>query len=276
MKRRRAPLATFGALVIVLATGGGATACSSSGGSGAGGGAPGGGADAGAALFGDGGGYVDEDAGSGAHPVAIDGGYAYDGGVVRADRFVTNVVSFLPGDCAGFGASAMPTIVEGPPVGGGNDEGSLDVVSLGNAGSIVVTFGANAIVDGPGPDFLVFENAFLAAGDPTKPAAEPGEVSVSDDGRTWTTFPCTATSYPYGACAGWHPVYSSPDDGISPIDPAVAGGDAFDLHDVGLTHARYVRIVDKTNEPCPTSPADRLTTNGFDLDAIAIVNAATP
>ena len=199
-----------------------------------------------------------------------------DGAIMPADRFVTRVVAFQPGDCAGFGATSMPRIVEGPPIGAGDGQEGLHVVSLGNAGMIVVSFEPNAIVDGPGPDFIVFENPFFAGGDPHRPTAEPGEVSVSDDGVVWAVFPCTATAYPYGACAGWHPVYASPSSCISPFDSSRAGGDAFDLADLGLTHARYVRIVDKTNEPCDTDPRKKLTTNGFDLDAVAIVNGATP
>ena len=203
------------------------------------------------------------------------GGYPLcDGGVIPADRFVTQVVSFEAGGCAGFGESEMPGIVEGPPVGAGADQGSLDVLSLGNGGTIVLAFGPNAIVDGPGADFLVFENPFDVGGDPSHLYAEPGEVSVSDDGVSWTTFPCTATSAPYGACAGWHPVYSSPGSCVSPLDVASAGGDPFDLHDIGVASAKYVRIVDKIVEACPSNPAQAPNTDGFDLDAIAIVNAA--
>ena len=203
----------------------------------------------------------------------VDGGFAVgDAGVIRADRFITKVVSFTPGECAGFGIPSMPGVVIGPPVGGGDDHGSTDVVSLGNAGEIIVSFEPNAIVDGPGVDLLVFENAFDIAGDPTHPYAEPGEVSVSDDGVSWKTFPCTATAYPYGACAGWHPVYSNATNGISPVDPSVAGGDPFDLADVGLARAKFVRVRDKANETCGTPP-NRSTSNGFDLDAMAIVHA---
>jgi hypothetical protein len=220
-------------------------------------------------------GFFDDSGGSSdAAWMQVDGGYVIpDAGVVRADRFITKVVSFTPGDCAGFGQASMPAIVMGPPIGGGANQGSTDVVSLGGGGSIVVSFEPNAIVDGPGVDLLVFENPFYIGGDPMKPYAEPGEVSVSDDGVTWTTFPCTATSDPYGACAGWHPVYSNPDNGISPVDPATAGGDPFDLADVGVKRARYVRVVDKTHENCPAQPP-RPTTNGFDLDAMSLVNAA--
>ncbi len=218
---------------------------------------------------------VSVDADLGTERPMVDGGYPVaDGGVLRADRFVTHVVSKALGACAGFGLNRMPGVVEGPPIGGGDGTGSLDVLSLGNGGEIVLSFDPNAIVDGAGSDFIVFENPFLIGGDPHKPNAEPGEVSVSEDGVTWKTFPCTATAYPYGACAGWHPVYSSPSNGISPVDPVTAGGDPFDLADVGLASARFVRIRDKANEQCP--PGSPSTTNGFDLDAISIVNARTP
>jgi hypothetical protein len=222
-------------------------------------------------------GYVDGSAPDGAKLV-VDGGYAGpDGSVLRADRFVTKVVSFLPGDCAGFGLPSMPDVVFGPPVGAGSGSGSLDVVSLGFRGEIVLSFEPNAIVDGPGADFLVFENAFWAAGNPEHPAAELAEVSVSEDGVTWKTFPCTPGPGPtYGTCAGWRPVYSAPGDGTSPVDPATAGGDPFDLSDLGLTHARFVRVRDLGTVACPANPANKPTTNGFDLDAIAIVNAQTP
>lgn len=220
-------------------------------------------------------GYDELDAGS--HPMPNDaGGYPYAGGVLAADRFVTAVVDFTPGPCAGFGSDAMPTVVEGPPVGGGTQMGGLDVVSLGSGGTITLSFAPNGIVDGPGADFIVFENAFVVnVSDPSTVFAEPAEVSVSEDGATWTTFACTATAYPYGACAGWHPVLSSPDNGISPVDPQAAGGDAFDLKDIGVAHARFVRIVDKTKEDCPESGA-KPTKNGFDLDAVSLVNADAP
>jgi hypothetical protein len=202
-----------------------------------------------------------------------DGGFSLpDGGTLRADRFITKVISFTQGECGGFGASAMPDVLLGPPVGGGENTGSLDVVSLGTGGEIVVSFEPNAIVDGPGVDLLVFENAFMH-GNASSAFTEPGEVSVSEDGVDWKTFPCPATSVsgPYGSCAGIHPVYADPTNGISPLDPNVAGGDPYDLADVGLTRAPYVRIRDRSFEACVGG-----NTNGFDLDAMGIVNAETP
>lgn len=206
---------------------------------------------------------------------APDGSYPLpDAGSIRVDRFATDVVDFAPGDCAGYGLAQMPKVVQGPPVGFGEMQGSTNVVSLGKGGSIVLGFGKNAIVDAPGPDFVVFENAFKYGADLIY--AEPGEVSVSEDGKTWFTFPCTATAAPYGSCAGWHSVYSSPDDGISPVDYPACGGDGFDLADIGVTRARFVRIRDMGGGDCPANPKDKTTNVGFDLDAIAILHAEIP
>ncbi len=191
-------------------------------------------------------------------------------------RFISCVLSYQPGPGAGYGQKSdlpggrqFPEIVYGPPEGGGTGNGSTDVLSLGGGGEIAFGFGGNAIVDGPGADFIVFENPFDEGGDPHRPFAEPGEVSVSDDALTWVTFPCHKDAYPYTGCAGWHPVLSNPDNGLSPFDPAAAGGDPFDLADIGVSHARYVRVVDVSfNGGAPDE--------GFDLDAAAIVHAASP
>jgi hypothetical protein len=207
-----------------------------------------------------------------------DSGFVIDASVVPADRFVTKVVSYTPGSCAGFGQSAMPSIVVGPPIGGGTTQGSTDVVSLGGGGEIVVSFEPNAIVDGPGVDLIVFENPFWIGGNPNHIYDEPGEVSVSDDGVSWVPFPCTTPQSappPYGQCGGWHVIDSNPDNGINPLDPSVAGGDPYDLADIGVKHARYVRVRDMTQETCPTAGPKPIT-NGFDLDAMGIVNAEMP
>ncbi|MDB4941930.1 MAG: Cell surface protein [Labilithrix sp.] len=209
----------------------------------------------------------------------VDGGFpGPDGSVLRKDRFATSVVSFTPGDCAGYGSLAMPGVVLGPPVGSGTSGGGTDVVSLGYHGEIVLSVAPNAIVDGPGPDLLVFENAFLY-GPESRPFAELGEVSVSAEGVTWKAFPCDAAAPgpTYGSCAGWHPVLAAPGNGRSPVDPAAAGGDPFDLADVGIAEARFVRIRDLSPAgACPANPADRASNVGFDLDAIAVVNAREP
>ena len=163
----------------------------------------------------------------------------------------------------------MPDVVLGSPKGAGASNGSFDVVTLGNGGSITLGFEPSTIVDGPGPDFIVFENAFYVNGDPGQPYAELASVEVSDDGEHFQAFPCTASEAPYESCAGHHPVYANPDkNAIDATDPALAGGDAFDLADLALPRVRYVRITDRV---------DLTGGNGtFDLDAVSIVNAECP
>ena len=179
--------------------------------------------------------------------------------------FADRVVSYSPGANAGFGQADLPDVVLGPPHGGGATSGSLDVLSLGRQGEIILEFTDLGVVDGPGVDLLVFENAFDS---PIGRFTERGLVAVSADGLTWHEFPCAfadkAGGYP--GCAGVTPVLSSPDNGVSATDPAVAGGDGFDLAVLGLPRARFVRIRDSGNNPNGAPSA------GFDLDAVAVVN----
>ncbi len=177
---------------------------------------------------------------------------------------ISCVESITPGVGAGFGADRFPEIIYGPPHGGGDHGGSTDVLSLGTDGEIVVGFGGSGVVDGEGADFIVFENAFLTG---KKPFKELGQISVSDDGTTWTAFPCKQDALPYTGCAGWHPVYSNPKNCVSPYDPVAAGGDVFDLATIGVKTARFIKIVDLHNTGWTGG------TTGFDLDAIAVIHA---
>jgi hypothetical protein len=193
--------------------------------------------------------------------------------VEPAEYLPSRVVSFEPGACAGFGQGQMPGVVLGLPEGAGDRAGGLDVVSLGTQGSITLAFDRAPIVDGPGPDFIVFENAFVRGGRKEQVFAELARVSVSEDGVRWRDFDCSKTSYPYGDCAGWHPVYSASNTSIRASDVERAGGDAFDLKSLGLSEVRFVRITDTSNQPCKNNEVD---TNGFDLDAIVAIHVKAP
>ncbi|TVQ89259.1 MAG: hypothetical protein EA397_15830 [Deltaproteobacteria bacterium] len=176
---------------------------------------------------------------------------------------------FEPGEGAGFGQDRMPDVVLGGPRGAGATAGGLDVVSLGKYGVIELAFDDWIVRDGPGPDFIVFENPFPGW-------VEPGLVEVSDDGETWFAFPCDLADHEalYPGCAGIEPVLANVDDNdIDPTDPERAGGDAFDLADLGLEQIRYVRITDGGIGPDWSYEGGA---GGFDLDALAIVNGATP
>jgi hypothetical protein len=185
-------------------------------------------------------------------------------------HYASRVVSFSPGPGATYGADQLPGVVLGPPVGGGDFRGSTDVVSLGAGGEIVLGFDVD-IIDGPGDDFTVFENPFAVPGASDRFWEELGEVAVSLDGVTWTTFACDPSGpRPHVGCAGWNVVYASPESGFCATDPRVSGGDGFDLARVGVARARFVRVRDLRTQGY-AAPS-----TGFDLDAIAVLHAARP
>ncbi|HWP67599.1 MAG TPA: thrombospondin type 3 repeat-containing protein [Candidatus Limnocylindria bacterium] len=198
--------------------------------------------------------------------------------------FAAAVVSLMLGPLGGGGAVSN---VLGPPHGGGAFQGTSHTLSLGLRGSIVLDFGDDLVVDGPGPDLTVFENAFLVRGATTlAPWAEPAWVSVSADGTTFRTFPCAIDVPPFfPGCAGVYPVFAAdaaaalvpsvvPIESLVgiPVDdfvpPAGSGGDSFDLAAVGMASARYVRIQGGEQR----LGLDGL--GGFDLDAVAAVHSA--
>lgn len=202
---------------------------------------------------------------------AADGG---DAGVVETpiegvcpqgdqdDPWADCIESFEPGPEAVFGHDALPEVVLGPPMPEAAG-GSLDVASLGCGGSITLAFDPPGIVDGPGDDLIIYENPF-ATGDTT--FAEPARVQVSADGEDWRPFACVLTGagdWPPQGCAGITPVTLA--------EGTAQGGDGFDLADVGLEHARYVRLVDVSAAYygsdlwCSGEPG------GFDLDAVEAV-----
>lgn len=212
------------------------------------------------------------------------------------DPHADDVLDFSPGTGAGFGQSELPDVVTGPPQGLGLFLGGLDVLSVGAGGVVDLEFVDNVIVDGPGVDFTVFENPFLTAvlGVVGNPFAEPGRVSVSQDGLVWYAFACATPALQppfHPGCAGVFPTLSdaldpeAPHPSIPTVTPISAlvglplsavvipdgsGGDSFDLMDVGLTWARYVRVQH-------VGPAlGQAGTVGLDLDAISAVNSAPP
>ncbi len=178
--------------------------------------------------------------------------------------YADELVSYSAGDGAGYGQTHLPGVVLGAPQGAGPMAGSLDVLSLGAGGEIVIAFTSTPIIDGPGDDFIVFENAFHVAGNDEDTWVELAEVSVSMDGQIWHTYPCQTIDGPeesWSGCAGWNPVL--PIESVDTLGDL--GGDRFDLADLGVTQARYIRIRDlSTQSIAPTA--------GFDLDAVAAIH----
>jgi len=176
--------------------------------------------------------------------------------------YASEVIAHDLKDDATFGQDAFPDPILGGPEGGGCCAGSLKVMSLGDGGSVTLGFGERVIRDGEGPDFLVAENPFEIGGDSDTLFAELARVEVSVDGEEFFEFPCEPGSDESG-CAGKTPVLAnvrkSPE--VDPFDAVTAGGDAFDLADVGLETARFVRITDIAGDDAV-----------FDLDAVTAIN----
>ena len=140
-------------------------------------------------------------------------------------------------------------------------------MSLGEGGEIVLGFGDRVVVDGPGPDLVVFENTFWVGGDPAQTFAELGSVAVSVDGDVWHEFACDPSreqGYDVG-CAGWRPRQLFEACAPPPLDADASGGDPFDLSELGVEEIRFVRVSDRGGAGLEPSA-------GFDLDAVGAVH----
>ena len=213
-----------------------------------------------------------------------DTGHAFAWANHRADRVL---------DAPGQGLSAFgdPSLAINGVFGAGTSAGSSDVYSLGLTGasaSVTLAWSGDPLLDGPGPDLGVFENAFdHAAGT----FIDPIVVEVSPDGTRWVTFPVdyvaddetTWSDDPahWSGFAGLEPVLlNEATHPVDPFHPSEAGGDRFDLADlpagditdaiaaegaccVRLRSASAVVNPD-TNTPYPHDPVG----NGADIDGV--------
>lgn len=181
------------------------------------------------------------------------------------------IARFTPGvgQSTGQGPIFFPTNIFTGPAPLASDTVPLteprDVCSIGLGGVIVVGLRSAVIVDGPGADFTIFENAFRFLG---RIYAEPAKVEVSKDGMMWKEFPFDSLTLI--GCAG-----ITPTTGADPFDPAVSGGDTFDLATVGVDTVRWIRITDVTSiiRNDPSHPYFDPTLSGFDLDVVIGLHA---
>lgn len=184
--------------------------------------------------------------------------------------WIATVFAFRPGKGQNFGQDSayFPRNIFGPPdTAARPDRPSADprhILSLGMGGEIIVGFKNRVVVDGPGVDFVIFENAFRTPSG--KVFVEPAVVSVSRDGVRWTTFPWDSLTL--RGCAGLTPTNGA---ALDFLDPAQGGGgDWFDLGTLHIDTIRYIRISDITGwlAAHPEHPLWDPTLSGFDLDAV--------
>ncbi|MBD3386266.1 T9SS type A sorting domain-containing protein [candidate division KSB1 bacterium] len=190
------------------------------------------------------------------------------GPISSSDPWADSVVAFTPGANAGFGQNFFPSNVLGPPdpdpvLSSVNPSSKpQELLSLGHGGEIVLAFSDNYVVDAEGADFIVFENAYYIGGDTTQPFIEAARVAVSQDGENWVEFPWDTTTF-----AGFAGVTPTKDN-QNPTDPNVSGGDVFDLADVGLSWAAYIKLTDIGD-----LKSEGAWNGDFDLDAVVAVNS---
>lgn len=188
----------------------------------------------------------------------------------QKNGFIDTVYSFNPGSGQNTGQSPeyFPLNIFGPPSQNASnsipESNPSEILSLGFGGEIVVGFKNSYIYDGDGIDFIIFENAFVNPIN-KKIFAEPANVSVSEDGINYISFPFDSLTLE--GCAGTKPTIGNQD----PFDYNVSGGNGFDLSILGLKKAKYIKIRDIShfileNEKHPFYDP---TISGFDLDAVA-------
>ncbi len=167
--------------------------------------------------------------------------------------------------------------------------GITDIVSLGDGGNAVITL-KNAVTNGQGPDFAVFENGFKQSGPPYLYYLELAFVEVSSDGVNYVRFPSislTQDSSQINAYDGLNPEKIHNLAGKYIVDY----GTPFDLEDLkdstkvdinNITHIKIIDVVgnindsfasydyhgNKINDPWPTP----FWSCGFDLNAVGIIN----
>ncbi|MHA1894744.1 MAG: hypothetical protein ACTSX4_09595 [Candidatus Helarchaeota archaeon] len=228
-------------------------------------------------------------------------------------RFVSRIVDFAKGTQQTAG---NPNSTLGIPTGGGKMAGGTDVFSLGGAGGPVNGFIIYAfdgyetvpvIENGPGADFVIYENGFNLNGQPDSRIGfwEIVTVDVSSDGIIWARYPTwcdpnapegsgmsPSNRSHFSGVAGTWPVNVS--EAHPEFDPAIqseGGGDFFDLEDlvshpavlngsVNLMNINFIKVTDiiSTNPPENGDMADNgiywkdPTWGGADMDGAFIIN----
>lgn len=199
---------------------------------------------------------------------------------------VTRGLQQLGNAASGFAESGDSTLALGMANG--------TTVSLGDSGVAVLTF-STPIKNRVGPDFAVFENGFLNAGNGELAFLELAFVEVSSDGIHYFRFPAiskTQDTLQVSSIAGLS--YLNARNLHNLAGKYIASwGTPFDLEELknipgldvnSITNIRLVDVVGTIgegnnmdsaghtiNDPFPTP----FPTGGFDLDAVAVLNHAT-
>jgi outer membrane protein OmpA-like peptidoglycan-associated protein len=112
-------------------------------------------------------------------------------------HYADHVVAYEVGSPAPVPEGQDAEMALGPPDYTADKWGRPRAVSLGNGGSLTLSFGEGALIDGDGPDLFIWEIG---------PKVEAMNVDISVDGVTWIA----AGTAPGGACAVDIAPYAAP------------------------------------------------------------------
>lgn len=210
-----------------------------------------------------------------------------------SEGYTSDEVFAAPGASGeGFGD---PTFAINGVRGAGDAQGSTDVYSLSYPPQIntelVLGWSGLWVTNGPGVDFVVFENGFQQSGT-DRFFMDLMIVEVSQDAETWVAFPHDysaedETRYEalprlWDGFAGRTPTRLNVDSNdVDPFDTEAAGGDGFDLETLPEDDAtaraiktqgfRYVRLVAAPARENPDTGAPFVrsaVSNGPDIDGV--------
>lgn len=208
----------------------------------------------------------------------------------EGDYEFADMIVDAPGHVKTPSAIDIPENAINGVVTGNRSSGSLDVYSRGLSTDppnhyIVLRWSGRRVVNGDGPDIVVFENAFETRGGVFMDHAI---VEVSNDGESWVAFPHDyvaddETKYSrnpddWVGFAGTTPVAWRSETCSSPYDES-AGGDRFDLSDLDHPELQrgfsFLRLTAAPTQLNPDTgelyPRDILS-DGFDLDGVFAAN----
>jgi len=189
----------------------------------------------------------------------------------RIDPFSYRVLRFMPGhgsdgyfhDFGGVdfkgSASGKPDCIESSAQ--KPDELKKVFLPLGHGGSIVYEITGGELIDGDGPDFVIYGDSVFSDAIETAKI----EVALEDNPSSYIEFPCDSVNPPFMNCAGVHPVKVGREE-----DQLKVGGDAFDLARIGIKKIRFIKITDTGDNK---DGIDLLYTDGFDIDSISLIHA---
>lgn len=195
-----------------------------------------------------------------------------DNDIIRGYTFIDNVVEYNGKELKNFPKEKAINGV----LGNGDQYGSLDVFVIGEANYAIFSCKGKKIINGKGIDIKVFENGFYTNYDKNLMSLDLGIVSVSKDKINWLDFPVSYDkNYPQNSSKGkkgfigLNPVYINMNNNFIYPYFNEAGGDGFDLSDLGIAEGDYIKYI-KLTDAGNNYLDGQIGSNGIDIDGLCV------